>query len=161
MNREQTTFIITICTGPNWNCQEVRINSSCTDIHRRYEHYLVALHRHGNLSDASCSIVQAHVETASENSWVDPNVDVVFSKNGSSFLTILSVLDGTAGKFPQLCHIDIASKVMTPLTHGQIVVTNIKAWDQSNHVVYVAFYCIFYYVLRIGAPAVGTRKFAN
>ncbi|XP_065222980.1 inactive dipeptidyl peptidase 10-like isoform X2 [Planococcus citri] len=100
MNREQTTFIISICTGPNWNCQD------------------------------------AHVETATENSWVDPNVDMMFSKTGNGFLTILSVLDGTAGKFPQLCHIDISTKIMTPLTHGQIVVTNIKAWDQSNHVVY-------------------------
>lgn len=123
MNREQTLFVISVCVGPNWSCQDVS------------KIFQIILWLHGNL--IYLKFLQVHIERAAENEWVDPNVDIVFSNNGSSFLTVLSVLDGGAGRFPQICHIDIATKVMTPLTHGQVVVTNIKAWDQNNNVMYV------------------------
>ncbi|XP_046680384.1 inactive dipeptidyl peptidase 10-like [Homalodisca vitripennis] len=67
--------------------------------------------------------------------WVEPS-PVLFSSDHSTYLTLLPVLDGDAGHFTHVCHVDRESHQVTPLTHGQLTVTRILAWDNENHIVY-------------------------
>lgn len=68
-----------------------------------------------------------------ENGWVDPSPYLIFSHDSNAFITILSIQDGE-GRYPQICYVDIGTKVITPITHGRIVVTKIKAWDFRKHI---------------------------
>lgn len=68
-----------------------------------------------------------------ESGWVDPSPYLIFSHDSNAFITILSIQDGE-GRYPQICHVDIQTKDITPITHGRIVVTKIKAWDYRKHV---------------------------
>lgn len=75
---------------------------------------------------------QSHIEKSS--TWVEPS-PVLFSADGMMYLTLLPVLDGDAGYFTHVCIIDKETKQVTSLTHGQLTVTKLLAWDNDNHIV--------------------------
>ncbi|RZF33297.1 hypothetical protein LSTR_LSTR007642 [Laodelphax striatellus] len=76
-----------------------------------------------------------HVERSEAGGWVEPG-PVWLSDDASSFVTIAPVRDGDAGYYSHLCHIRPGTRQKTPLTHGQLTVTDILAWDQISHHVY-------------------------
>ncbi|XP_054274362.1 inactive dipeptidyl peptidase 10-like isoform X2 [Macrosteles quadrilineatus] len=84
-------------------------------------------------SSPSWTCQDTHVQKSSR--WVEPS-SVVFSPDHSSYLTLLPVLDADAGHFTHICLIDRESHQVVPLTHGQLTVTRVLAWDTDNHIVY-------------------------
>jgi len=57
----------------------------------------------------------------------------LFNSVGNYYLARLPVLEGGHGYYKHVCHIDVASKRITPLTQGRFEVTQILAWDEENH----------------------------
>lgn len=80
-------------------------------------------------------LLQVHIVDLSVDSgnWVEPSPDLFFSANGTGFITTISIPDGTE-QYPQICYVDITTKIRTPITQGQFVVTHIRAWDHYSKV---------------------------
>uniref|UniRef100_A0A8W7PA02 Venom dipeptidyl peptidase 4 n=1 Tax=Anopheles coluzzii TaxID=1518534 RepID=A0A8W7PA02_ANOCL len=68
--------------------------------------------------------------------WVDEMSVPFFSLNGSSYIAISPLRDGSAGHFRHLVHVHIGKKRIIPLTHGRFEVNKILHWDQANNFVY-------------------------
>ncbi|CAK9813213.1 Inactive dipeptidyl peptidase 10 [Anthophora plagiata] len=82
-----------------------------------------------------CQEIQRIV--AEGRGWVDtPPVAPTFSANGSSYITISPVKDGPAGYYKHIVWVNVARKLVVPLTHGKFEVTQIVAWDQANNTIY-------------------------
>lgn len=77
-------------------------------------------------------LFQSYVQKSTR--WVEPS-PVLFSDDHRAYLTLLPVLDGDAGHFMHVCQVDRNTHQVTPLTHGQLTVTRLLAWDNENHVV--------------------------
>ncbi|KZC11531.1 Seprase, partial [Dufourea novaeangliae] len=74
---------------------------------------------------------------AEHRGWVDtPTEPPVFSVNGSSYIAISPVKDGPAGYYKHIVWVNVARKLVVPLTHGKFEVTQIVAWDQVNNTIY-------------------------
>nr|XP_033186766.1 dipeptidyl aminopeptidase-like protein 6 isoform X3 [Bombus vancouverensis nearcticus] len=69
--------------------------------------------------------------------WVDtPPEAPIFSANGSSYIAISPIKDGPTGYFKHIVWVNVAQKLVVPLTHGKFEVTQIVAWDQPNNTIY-------------------------
>ncbi|XP_063230556.1 inactive dipeptidyl peptidase 10-like [Bacillus rossius redtenbacheri] len=77
-----------------------------------------------------------HTERAGEGGWVDVQQPPLFSSDGLAFLALLPVLDGDNGRFQHVCHVTVASKQVTALTHGAFQVTQLLRWDEDRGLVY-------------------------
>jgi len=65
--------------------------------------------------------------------WLE-NTEIVFNTEGTSYLAILPVLDGSRGTYPHICLVDVVTKNVIPLTNGNFSVVHIVQWDQSNEI---------------------------
>ncbi|XP_050544681.1 prolyl endopeptidase FAP-like isoform X2 [Daktulosphaira vitifoliae] len=100
MNRKRTTMVISVCSEPNWECQD------------------------------------SYVEKITDGlGWLE-GTQVLFNKEGTSYLAILPVSDGQHGTFPHVCTINVFTQVMVPLTTGSISVIKIVQWDLQNQLIY-------------------------
>lgn len=63
----------------------------------------------------------------------------IFDGNGTWFLAILPLQDGSRGRFPEMCEVDSASRKFIYLTTPPMIVLEILAWDLRNHMVWVQF----------------------
>nr|XP_018915973.1 PREDICTED: dipeptidyl aminopeptidase-like protein 6 isoform X1 [Bemisia tabaci]XP_018915974.1 PREDICTED: dipeptidyl aminopeptidase-like protein 6 isoform X1 [Bemisia tabaci]XP_018915975.1 PREDICTED: dipeptidyl aminopeptidase-like protein 6 isoform X1 [Bemisia tabaci] len=102
---------------------------------------IVWLSRRQNLSVVQiCSVNTASCEDShtqrSEEGWLEPHGSIIFSPDGTGFMTLLPVLDGSAGYFTHVCHVNISTQVVTSVTHAQFVVTKLLSWDHENKLVY-------------------------
>ncbi|KOX79483.1 Inactive dipeptidyl peptidase 10 [Melipona quadrifasciata] len=61
---------------------------------------------------------------------------VALSANGSSYIAISPIKDGQAGYFKHIVWVNVARKLVVPLTHGKFEVAQILAWDQPNSTIY-------------------------
>ncbi|XP_050434838.1 prolyl endopeptidase FAP-like isoform X2 [Adelges cooleyi] len=87
-------------------------------------------------SEPSWECHDSYVERINDGSgWLE-STDVIFNKEGTSYLAILPVLDGQHGTFPHVCVVDIFTQVMVPLTSGRFCVVRIVQWDQQNQLIY-------------------------
>ncbi|XP_067000020.2 inactive dipeptidyl peptidase 10 [Anabrus simplex] len=77
-----------------------------------------------------------HIQRATERGWVDIYQPPLFSADGQSFMARLPVRDAENGYFKHVCHVDVETHRVTPLTTGAFEVTNIILWDEENHYVY-------------------------
>ncbi|XP_076160555.1 dipeptidyl peptidase 10 isoform X2 [Ptiloglossa arizonensis] len=72
-----------------------------------------------------------------DRGWVDtPHEPPIFSANGSSYITINPVKEGPSGHYRHIVWVNVARKLVVPLTHGKFEVTQIVAWDQINNNIY-------------------------
>ncbi|XP_076628589.1 dipeptidyl peptidase 10 isoform X1 [Colletes latitarsis] len=75
--------------------------------------------------------------TSEDHGWVDtPPESPIFSANGSSYIAINPVKDGPSGYYKHIVWVNVARKLVVPLTHGKFEVTQIVAWDQINNTIY-------------------------
>ncbi|XP_017888921.1 inactive dipeptidyl peptidase 10 isoform X3 [Ceratina calcarata] len=75
--------------------------------------------------------------SAEDRGWVDsPSESPIFSANGSSYITISPIKDGPAGYYKHIVWVNVAQKLVVPLTHGKFEVAEIVAWDHANHTIY-------------------------
>ncbi|XP_076391296.1 dipeptidyl peptidase 10 isoform X3 [Megachile rotundata] len=82
-----------------------------------------------------CQEIQKIV--AEDRGWVDtPPEAPIFSANGSSYIAISPVKDGSAGYYKHIVWVNVARKLVVPLTHGKFEVAKIVAWDQTNNTIY-------------------------
>lgn len=65
--------------------------------------------------------------------WME-NTEIVFNKEGTSYLAILPVLDGPHGTYPHICLVDTFTKIVLPLTTGNFSVVRIAQWDETNRI---------------------------
>ncbi|XP_062706955.1 prolyl endopeptidase FAP isoform X1 [Aedes albopictus] len=79
---------------------------------------------------------ETHRISGDGRGWVDEMSVPFFSQNGSSYIAISPLRDGTAGHFRHLVHLHIGKKRIIPLTHGHFEVNKILHWDQTNNFVY-------------------------
>lgn len=79
-------------------------------------------------------LFQSWVQKSNGIGWLEPG-PVLFNSDGSSYLTLLPVRDAEAGYFTHVCLIQRDMRQKISLTHGQLTVTNILAWDYENHIV--------------------------
>lgn len=74
---------------------------------------------------------------AEDRGWVDtPPESPIFSANGSSYIAISPVKDGPAGYYKHIVWVNVARKLVVPLTHGKFEVAQIVAWDEPNNTIY-------------------------
>ncbi|XP_075238106.1 dipeptidyl peptidase 4-like [Lycorma delicatula] len=106
-----------------------------------HEVALVWLNRRQNISSVTiCSAPKwschdSWIQKSNGISWLEPG-PVLFNWDGTSYLTLLPVRDGEAGYFTHVCLIQRDTRQKISLTHGQLTVTSILAWDYENHIVY-------------------------
>ncbi|XP_058063063.1 venom dipeptidyl peptidase 4 [Anopheles bellator] len=79
---------------------------------------------------------ETHRISGDGRGWVDEMSIPFFSLNGSSYIAISPLRDGSAGHFRHLVHVHIGKKRIIPLTHGRFEVNKILHWDQANNFVY-------------------------
>lgn len=79
---------------------------------------------------------ETHRISGDGRGWVDEMSVPFFSQNGSSYIAISPLRDGTSGHFRHLVHVHIGKKRIIPLTHGHFEVNKILHWDQTNNFVY-------------------------
>uniref|UniRef100_A0A1S4GZ72 Venom dipeptidyl peptidase 4 n=2 Tax=gambiae species complex TaxID=44542 RepID=A0A1S4GZ72_ANOGA len=79
---------------------------------------------------------ETHRISGDGRGWVDEMSVPFFSLNGSSYIAISPLRDGSAGHFRHLVHVHIGKKRIIPLTHGRFEVNKILHWDQANNFVY-------------------------
>nr|CAD7395001.1 unnamed protein product [Timema cristinae] len=77
-----------------------------------------------------------YTERSGERGWVEVYQPPLFSSDGSSYLVRLPVLDGNNGFYKHVVHVNVATKQVTPLTHGKFEVTEILKWDEERNLVY-------------------------
>lgn len=82
-------------------------------------------------------VLQSYVEKIPDGTgWLE-NTEIVFNKEGTSYMAILPVLDGPHGTYPHICHVDIFTKITLPLTSGSFCVVRIVQWDHDNQLMLV------------------------
>ncbi|KAH0950071.1 hypothetical protein HN011_006753 [Eciton burchellii] len=75
--------------------------------------------------------------TGDGHGWVDtPPEAPLFSPNGSNYITISPVKDGSAGYYKHIIWVNALRKQEVPLTHGKFEVVKILMWDQVNNTIY-------------------------
>lgn len=78
-----------------------------------------------------------HRVTSDGRGWVqESHGPPLFSKDGSTFVTVSPVRDGSAGHFMHVTLVDIPKSLALPLTHGRFDVVDIMAWDHQDGKVY-------------------------
>ncbi|XP_008202160.1 venom dipeptidyl peptidase 4 isoform X1 [Nasonia vitripennis] len=89
-----------------------------------------------NVIDRNCSTALAYKE---RNGWVEQFVPPLYSKDGTAFVLILPQKQGNRGDWRHAVLVTEATTkhpIVTALTSGLFVVTEIVAWDEDNHYVY-------------------------
>ncbi|KAK6616843.1 hypothetical protein RUM43_014984 [Polyplax serrata] len=71
-----------------------------------------------------------------EDGWVNKITNPIFDNNGTWFLAILPIEDGSRGRFHEMCQVDSTSRKFIYLTTPPMIVLEILAWDLHNHLVY-------------------------
>lgn len=72
------------------------------------------------------------------NGWVEQFVPPLYSKDGTAFVLILPQKQGNRGDWRHAVLVTDATTnhpIVTALTSGLFVVTEIVAWDEDNHYV--------------------------
>ncbi|CAG0882323.1 unnamed protein product [Cyprideis torosa] len=82
---------------------------------------------------------ELHTERAQEKGWVDFYIPPIFFPDGTEALMISQVQDADFGFFRHVNYINVTSKRIRPITHGQFEVTSIVGWNRNqNSIYYVA-----------------------
>uniref|UniRef100_A0A1A9ZFA6 Venom dipeptidyl peptidase 4 n=1 Tax=Glossina pallidipes TaxID=7398 RepID=A0A1A9ZFA6_GLOPL len=103
---------------------------------------VVWLNRPQNLSVVSiCKspmfiCVETHRVSGDGRGWVDTVSVPLFAANGTSYIAISPLRDGSSGYFRHIVHVHVAKKRVLPLTHGQYEVKTLLHWDQQNNWIY-------------------------
>lgn len=84
-------------------------------------------------------ISQTHRVSGDGRGWVDTLTVPLFAANGTSYISISPLRDGSSGYFRHIVHVHVAKKRVLPLTHGQYEVKQLLHWDQVNNWMLVFF----------------------
>ncbi|KAK4292837.1 hypothetical protein Pmani_034416, partial [Petrolisthes manimaculis] len=76
------------------------------------------------------------VEESGPRRWTIVEDAPLFAKNGTEYLTVAPLVDGSLGTYPHIHQGTRDSKHPIPLTFGPYTVFSILAWDTENHHVY-------------------------
>ncbi|XP_043206770.1 venom dipeptidyl peptidase 4-like isoform X1 [Amphibalanus amphitrite] len=71
-----------------------------------------------------------------DNAWCDIEEVPIWSKDGSSFITLLPKLEGSAGHYKHIHTVWRNGLARVPITSGRMTVTEILHWDQDNNLIY-------------------------
>ncbi|KAI8121048.1 hypothetical protein FF38_12632 [Lucilia cuprina] len=80
--------------------------------------------------------VETHRVSGDGRGWVDTLTVPLFAANGTSYISISPLRDGSSGYFRHIVHVHVAKKRVLPLTHGQYEVKELLHWDQENNWIY-------------------------
>ncbi|XP_063877322.1 inactive dipeptidyl peptidase 10-like isoform X3 [Scylla paramamosain] len=79
---------------------------------------------------------ELYVEESTTRRWTTIEQAPLFAKNGTEYLTVAPLVDGTLGTFPHVHHGIEGNKHLNPLTFGPYTVFSVLGWDVDNNYVY-------------------------
>lgn len=115
LNRAQNQSTLVLCKPPQFNCTTGYVQNSESGAWIQFNHVT--------------SLTSSLNINSLDTDWTGP----IFNSIGD-VVQLLPVKDGEYGNFLHVCHIDIATKQIIPLTQGRFEVTNILGWDEVNHI---------------------------
>ncbi|XP_064096888.1 inactive dipeptidyl peptidase 10-like isoform X4 [Macrobrachium nipponense] len=79
---------------------------------------------------------ELYVEESGPEKWVIVKDAPLFTKDGTAFISIAPLVDGSLGTYPHIIQGNTEINHNMPLTFGPYTVFSILAWDTVNHYVY-------------------------
>ncbi|EDW76193.2 uncharacterized protein Dwil_GK14793 [Drosophila willistoni] len=80
--------------------------------------------------------IETHRVSGDGRGWVDTVSVPLFASNGSLYVAISPLRDGSFGYFRHIVHVDIDNNRVLPLTHGPYEVNRLLHWDQVDNWIY-------------------------
>ncbi|XP_071447792.1 prolyl endopeptidase FAP isoform X1 [Hetaerina americana] len=125
LNRPQNISITSVCKSPMWYCQETqRVSGEGRG--------WVETH----VGAASGDLAQESGAYAATITTSSSSAAPIFSSDGSSYVALAPVRDGSAGYFTHITLVSVPRRRSIPLTHGRYDVRRILAWDHTDDLVY-------------------------
>lgn len=73
------------------------------------------------------------MEETAPRRWATIEQAPLFTNNGTEYLTVAPLVDGSLGTYPHVHQGMRGSRHLIPLTFGPYTVFSVLAWDVENH----------------------------